>query len=139
MTVGECIKRWLSSYEGADFSEIATDFIEGDTGSYAIYKSPNKTIEPYLDGSSLITEHYQFFARKSTQIQEEMIENQQFLSDLEDWVVVKDYNEDYPELSEAGSLICTEISISNSAAITSQEDDNAIYQITIAIQYLKER
>ncbi|MCM1159379.1 MAG: hypothetical protein NC300_11450 [Bacteroidales bacterium] len=138
MTVGECIKKWLGTYAGADFSEIATDFIKGDTGSYAIYKSPNKNVVPYIDGSKLITEYYQFFARESTQVPEERIENQQFLSDLENWVEKKDYSEDYPDLSEVGNLTCMEISISNSAAITSQEDDNAIYQITIEIQYLKE-
>lgn len=137
--ISECVKSWLNEYDKADFSEMATDFIEGEIGSYAIYKSPNKTIVPFIDGSKLVTEYYQLFARQSTQIEAERVDNQQFLSDLEDWVEKKDYNEDYPNLSEVGSIVCAEIKISNSAAITSQEDDNAIYQITIAIQYLKER
>lgn len=139
MTIAECIKNWLSEYSGADFTELATDFIEADIGSYAICKSPNGTEIPYLDGSKLVTEYYQIFARQSTQLEQERISNQQFLAELEIWVEDRNFNEDYPDLSEVGSLACEDISISNSATILSQEDGNAIYQITIAIQYLKER
>lgn len=139
MTVGECLKEWLSEYEGADISVLDTDFIEGEKGSFAIYKSPNNTSVPFIDGSSLVTEYYQFFARQSTQLDEERIDNQNFLAELENWVEERDCNEEYPDLSGVGNLSCTEIGVSNSAAITSQEEDNAIYQITIAIQYLKER
>lgn len=139
MTVGECLKEWLGEYRGADISELNTDFMEGESGSFAIYKSPNNTSVPFIDGSSLVTEYYQFFARQPTQLDEERIDNQNFLAELENWVEERDCNEEYPDLSGAGNLSCTEISVSNSAAITSQEEDNAIYQITIAIQYLKER
>lgn len=139
MTVSECIKEWLSAYPDVDISEMATDFIEGDTGSFAIYKSPNRNVDRYNDGSCLVTEYYQFFARQSTMMDSERIGNQQLLADLEAWVEDKDWNEDYPDLSQAGSLECQEISVSGSATIMSQEDDNAIYQITIAVKYLKER
>ena len=139
MTVGECLKEWLGAYENADIDEMATDFIEGEKGSFAIYKTPNNTVIPYNDGSSLVTEHYQFFARQPAQIDKERIGNQQFMSELENWVEEKDSNEEYPDLSAVGNLICVGISIENSAAITSQEEDNAIYQISIAIQYSKER
>lgn len=139
MTVGECLKKWLGEYKNADIEELSTDFIEGESGSFSIYKVPNNIKIPYNDGSSLNTEYYQFFARQPTQIDKERIDNQQFMSDLEDWVEERNLNEEYPDLSGMGRLICTEISVTDSAAITSQENDNAIYQITIAIQYLKER
>lgn len=139
MTVSECIKNWLCGYEKMDIGEIATDFVEGDLGSYAILKSPNSTPEEYSDGSRLITEFYQFFARKSTQIDVERIGNQQLLTDLEEWVEQKNFAEDYPDLSVCGRLACQDISISGSATILSQEETNAIYQIIISIQYLKER
>lgn len=139
MTVAECIKEWLSQYEQADISDMATDFVEGDIGSYAIFKSPNRTENNYLDGSKLITDYYQFFARQPTQNDKERIDNQQFLADLEEWVEEKNFAENYPDLSSAGNYICEDISISNSATILSQGEINAIYQITISIQYLKER
>lgn len=139
VTVGECLKKWLGEYENADIEELATDFIEGENGSFAIYKAPNNTVIFYNDGSSLITEYYQFFARQPTQIDKERIGNQQFMSDLEKWVEEKDINEEYPDLFVVGNLTCVGISIENSAAVTSQEENNAIYQISIALQYLKER
>lgn len=138
MTIAECLKKWLGDYEKADI-ELDTDFIEGENGSFAIYKAPNNTIIPYNDGTSLVTEYYQFFARQPIQIDKERIENQKFMSDLENWVEEKNLNEEYPDLSAVGNLACTEINIENSAAVTSQEEDNAIYQIVISVQYLKER
>lgn len=139
MTIAECLKKWLGGYKDACIEELATDFIEGENGSFAIYKAPNNSIISYNDGTSLVTEYYQFFARQPTQIDKERIGNQQFMSDLEKWVEEKNINEEYPDLSAVGNLTCVEISIENSAAVTSQEEDNAIYQISIAVQYLKER
>lgn len=138
MTVAECIKEWLGGFEHMDFSELSTDFIEADMDSYGIFKSPNKTIIPFNDGSKLVTEYYQFFGRKATTEDSERISNQQVLADLEDWIEEKDFDEAYPDLSSIGNLTCTEISIANSATIIDQSDNNAIYQITIAIQYHKE-
>jgi len=137
MTVSESIKEWLSGYDGADISEIATDFIEGDNGSFSIFKSPNTIEVEYIDGSKLVSEYYQFFARQSTIEENERIDNQQFLCDLEDWVSENDFEERYPTLPKG--MTCTEVAVSNSETIISQEDDSAIYQITIMIQYLKER
>ena len=138
-TVCECLKDWLGEYKGADFSEILTDFIGAPEECLAVFKSPNKEVVPFIDGSKQVTEYYQFFVRRATQIQSQNNENQRLLADLEDWSELQEEEEHYPDLSEAGKMTCTEIKVSNSATISSQEDDNAIYQITISIQYLKER
>lgn len=139
MTVSECLKDWLSNYDNLDISEIATDFIDSGADVYSISKSPNTVVTPYVDGSKLITEYYQFFARKSTQDDDDRIDNQEVLAELEEWVEEQNENEELPDLSEVGSLYCQEVEVSSTATITSQEDDNAIYQLTIAIKYLKER
>lgn len=139
MTVAECLKRWLNTYPNADFGNIDTDILESKDGSHAIFKSPNKTVRKYNDGSSLNTEYYQFFAKASALLEEERVDNQQFMADLEEWIEEKDFNEDYPDLSEVGTLTCTEISINSSSTITYEKQDKAIYHITIAIEYLKER
>ena len=69
MTVSECIIEWLSEYEKMEFAECAVDQIEAEDGTYAIFKTPNKNITEYTDGSQLITEYFQLVARKSTQFQ----------------------------------------------------------------------
>lgn len=139
MTISESLKKWLNNYSKVEFKTIKTDVIAAEDGSKAIFKSPNKTVKDYVDGSSLITEYYQFYAKRSAMLDEERIDNQQFMADLENWIEDKYLNEDYPDLSEIGKLKCTEISVSNSSTITYEEDDTAVYQVTIAIEYLKER
>lgn len=139
MTVSECLKDWLNKYPKADFGDIDTDILKGKDGSVTLFKSPNKQIIKYNDGSSLNTEYYQFFIEKSSLLDEERIDNQQFMSDLEEWIEEKDFNEEYPDLSAVGKLKCTEIAINNFSSIAFEGEDKAVYQITIAIEYLKER
>lgn len=139
MTVSECLRDWLTNYDELNIADIATDFIESDEGSFSISKSPNTSVIDYVDGSKLVTEYYQFFARRNTQLDDERVENQQVLNDLEEWVEEQNMEENLPDLSQIGNLTCQEVSITNSATITSQEDDDSIYQITFSIQYLKER
>lgn len=138
MTVTECIKDWLGTFEGVDL-DVDISFLNGDADTYAIYKQPNRNEILHNDGSKLITDYFQFFARQSTIIQDNMLENEQFLDDLEHWVEKKNENEEYPDFSEVGKLECQDIGISSTATIISQEDDNAIYQLILAVQYLKER
>ena len=136
MTVAEKLKEWISQY-GAQL-ELETDFIEAGNGSYSFYKSPQSNIVTHIDGSKLITEYYNFFMRQSTQMDEERIENQEWLARFEEWIDEQNFEENYPDLAELNSE-CQEIAVTGSATITSQEDDSAIYQVTISIQYLKER
>lgn len=138
MTVAECIKDWIDDFEPLALSELCTDFLESAIESYEIFKSPNKDIIPFIDGSSLVTEYYQFFGRKATNDDSERVSNQQVLADLEIWVEEKDMEESYPDLSQAGNFTCEEIGIENSATIIDQTDSSAIYQITIKITYKKE-
>lgn len=139
MTVGECLKDWLGEFDGLNFSELLTDFMDAPEGCMALFRSPQKQEKAYLDGSKDITEYYNFFARKSTLLDETRVENQQLLDDLTEWIESKAFEEDYPDLSQVGNLTCEDITVNGVSAINSQEDDNAIYQVTIAIQYLKER
>lgn len=108
MTVAECIKEWLETFEGVNL-DVDISFLEGDDGTCAIYKQPNRNEVPYNDGSKLITDYFQFFARQSTQIPENMTENEQFLDNLENWVEEKNFYEQYPELSKVGKLECQDI------------------------------
>lgn len=139
MTVGECLKDWLGEFDGLNFSELLTDFMDAPEGCMALFRSPQKQEKAYLDGSKDITEYYNFFARKSTLLDETRVENQQLLDDLTEWIENKAFEENYPDLSQVGNLTCEDITVNGASAINSQEDDNAIYQVTIAIQYLKER
>lgn len=136
MTISESIVNWLNEFDKADFSEIATDFIEAESGTYAIFKTPQKTEKKYLDGSRKNTEYYNLFARQSSQLNIERIDNEQILEDLEDWIEAKNNEHDLPDLKPGCN--CLSVAVNNAAAIISQEEDNAIYQVIIKIKYVKE-
>ncbi len=139
MTVSECIKTWLNEY-GMDFSTISTDFVETDVGSYAMFKSPKREVTQFIDGTTTeVKEYYQFFARRSTSEDAARVESAQVLADLENWIELQNEIENLPDLSGVGKLRCEELSIEESYALTKQEESSAVYQITIAITYLKER
>lgn len=137
MTISESIVTWLNEYDGADFSEMSTDFIKSDIGSFAIFKSPQNVKKKYLDGSSTNMDFYNIFAQKSIVEEDERVDNQQFTDDLEDWVEERNINKDFPVLKD--KCTCLEIGVNNSSAINSMEESKAIYQVTIKIKYYKEK
>ncbi|MCM1258800.1 MAG: hypothetical protein NC307_13225 [Roseburia sp.] len=139
MTISECLKDWLGKFPGFSSDTILTDRIEAPDGMSALYKSPNKSVVPLNDGSKRVTEYYQFFFRGATIEESQRISNNQLVEDLENWVEEKEFEEDYPDLSQAGKYICEEIALSGYGSVSFQEEDNAVYQITIEIKYLKER
>ena len=73
MTISECIIEWLGEYQKMEFAECAVDQIEAEDGTYAIFKTPNKNVTEYMDGSQLVTEYFQLVARKSTQLNPERV------------------------------------------------------------------
>lgn len=133
--IEEILKKWLMEYGEAEITDITTESIEA-IGGYAIYKTPQRSEKPYMDGSKLITEHYSFFTRRASQLDEECIANNIFLEELADWIEGRDMDEDYPQMPEG--MICEEISVDDNSILL-QEDRETIYQLTIAITYLKER
>lgn len=139
MTISECLKDWLVEFPEFSSDTILTDRIDIPDGMLALYKSPNKNVVPLNDGSKRVTEYYQFFFRGPTMEESQRVSNNQLMEDLENWVEEKDIEEDYPDLSQAGSYICEEVTLSNYGTVSFQEEDNAVYQITIELKYLKER
>lgn len=136
MTISECLKTWLTQYDRLDFSMLLTDFIDAPDGAVSIFSTPQSVERPFIDGSKQVTEYYNFFVRASNQLEEQRVENQEIVEDFCNWIEEMDMAEDYPVMPEGMS--CDEISAVN-GAILSQENDNAIYQVTISITYVKER
>lgn len=61
MTVAECLKKWLKGFRAYDLTDVLTDIIDLDDGTFSIAKSPNSTVlREFQDGSSLVSEYYQF-------------------------------------------------------------------------------
>lgn len=138
MTIAKSIIDWLKGYENIDINEeITTDMLKAQSAAFGMFKTPEKNVENYNDGSQLITEYYLFLVRQDSQLDAERVSNNQWLEDLEDWVDQKNFNEDYPILKKNCS--CQNIEISSPYYMQSTEGEEAVYQLSVGIQYLKER
>lgn len=137
MTISESIVTWLKTNTSISImSDIETDLLQANNESMGLYKAPENIIVEYVDGSKLVTEYYMFLARQSSQLDSDRISNQQFLSNLEEWVDGKNFKKEFPTLVTKYS--CENISISSTYYMQEQDEQESIYQLSIEISYLKD-
>lgn len=138
MTISESIVTWLKNNSTISIlNDFDTDLIQAKATAYGIYKAPERNIVEYQDGSQLITEYYMLLARQSSQLENERVNNQKFLSDLETWVDTKNFNFQFPVL--ATGLSCQNIGISSTYYLQEEEEEQSTYQLSIEITYSKGR
>ena len=87
MTVSESIIRWLYGFGDIEAGDrIETDQLDGEAGSYGLYKQPTKDVVPFVDGSRDVTEYYYLLARQSSKAEASRVDNQAWMESLESWV-----------------------------------------------------
>ena len=133
MTVTESIIKWLQGYEK---SSIQADILRPGSIKYALAKEPIQNVKSYLSGKKEYTNHYTFMARLPSANKEECIDNTDFGEKLEEWVKEKNRNEEYPEIE---SVVVKSIRITTPFYIGITQEQDSIYQMTIAIKYVKEK
>lgn len=137
MTVSEAIIKWLKEFNHEEYrkiNRIDTDIQAAEVESYSLVKEPVQNVKNYLSGKQEITEHYAIMARLSSQTNTDRIENNGFGETLEAWVLEQDRNRNYPVLPVA----VQSISVTTPFYIGKTETNNSLYQMTIAIKYIKE-
>ena len=139
MTVVECIVTWLNSYTELKFSLDEPDMLEKTGDVETELMSTDKLVIELIDGSRIVTDNYQIYAEKTDAVKQTAISNQQLLYNLENWIERNNDNQIYPDLKESGNITCLAIGLKDSTIVTSQKEDNNIYQVTINLTYLKER
>ena len=134
MTISAYIAKILSEYEG-----VAIDMNHVEVGSdrYGLYKSPGRYKSEFTDGSYEITENFQFFARQRSVSRAERKEADEWLEDLCYWVDDYPYKKDFPQID--GGRRVTAIAITGAPYVTSAEDKEVLYQMSISISYIRER
>ena len=137
MTVSKALIQWLYGYGNIQIDErIETDVLAQHAISYALYKEPNAIVDTYIDSSQMRTEYYTFLARRNTQIESERQDNNAFLEELENWIDEKNLNGELPQLD--GNRYCEDVSVSSGLYLYTNEDNQAVYALTIQIKYRKE-
>lgn len=137
MTVVESIINWLYEFDTVNKpNKIDADILRPGSVKYALVKEPIQNVKSYLSGKKEYTNHYTFMARLPSVNSEECIDNTGFGEALEAWVKEKNRKEEYPVIEGA---VVKRIDITTPFYIGVTQEQDSIYQMTIAIKYVKER
>lgn len=137
MTITESIIKWLQGFQADNKPvKVDADILRPGSIKYALAKEPIQNVKSYLSGKKEYTNHYTFMARLPSVNSEECIDNTGFGEALEEWVKEKNRKEEYPDIEDA---VVKNISITTPFYIGITQEQDSIYQMTIAIKYVKER
>lgn len=138
MTVSEAIIKWLKEFGTATrkMKTIDTDVQGTEEYTYSLVKEPVQNVKSYLSGKKVFTSHYMIQARLPIQYNNDRISNNSFGEKLEEWVREQNLKGNYPEI-EDGRV--TEITVTTPFYVGKTDTNNSVYQMTIAIKYVKER
>lgn len=126
------LKAWLESCPIIDeVSEFDVNQLDPDSEVAGIYKQPTITKERLIDGSEIVTENYYLLVKKAAQLKKERIGNDEFLEQVENWVLEQEFNENYPDIGYPVYAIES----NNAFYMMSRDGNDAVYQLTIAIKY----
>lgn len=134
MTVSEALKNWLRGCDCVEIVDVDTDRLEANAESLGLYKQAQRETTAFLDGSAEITEYYYFLARWPTTLESERVNSQTIMSNLESWIEDKNLGNELPEVPGVERVF-----VANGFYMLEAESDDAVYQVSIGITYLKER
>lgn len=139
MTVAQAIIKWLMQFkynENASMEKIDTERQSAEEDTYSIVRAPVQNVTTFLSGSKLYTDHYTIQARLSSQTDADRIDNNGFGEALEQWVWEMDEAGNYPDVPNAE---VQSVAITTPFYVGKADDNSYVYQMTIAIEYEKER
>ena len=135
MTVSESVIRWLKGFDASRLKSINTDMLAADVKSYALIKEPTQNVQSFLSGRKVITEHFTLMARLPSKTNSTRIDTSGFGEALEDWINEQDSTGNYPKVEDAK---VQKISVTTPFFLGKSEENDSLYQLTIAIKYMKE-
>lgn len=134
MTVSQSIVTWLYTNTTISVNDtVDTDTLAATAAAYGLYKTPQTTVIPYVDGTRDVTAYYTFLLRQRSNEDGKRQNNQAWLEALEAWVQSKRKARTLPTLSAPRQ--CHDVFVANSFAVIETESDESVYQITIGINY----
>lgn len=136
MTNSKAIINWLKEFKPEELwniPNINTDLMRQDV-DYALAKEPIINVKTFISGTQVVTEHYQFLARLDSYSDLDSIDNDEWMNALTEWISERNREKIYPKLT-VGEV--QEIGVSSPCYMGRNEKNEAIYQMTIFIRYLK--
>lgn len=139
MTVSEAIIKWLYEFNSEKYwnmPQIDTDIQGPKVDSFSLAKEPVQNVKSYLSGKKVYTGHYMICARLSSNMDADRVDNLGFGEALEEFVRAKNLAEEFPVIPDA---TVRSIEVTTPFYLGATENNDSIYQMTIAIKYEKER
>lgn len=130
-SVAESLVTWLLTYSG--ISAVTTDQVGEEATSLGVIKAPGRNVQEFVNGSKEVTAYFLFRARKSAQMDDMRVDNQEWLEAFETWVRQQSLARTVPTLT--GGRVCQSVSVSESAYLLESTESDIIYQIGLEIVY----
>lgn len=130
-SVAESLVTWLLTYSG--ISAVTTDQVGEEATSLGVIKAPGRNVQEFVNGSKEVTAYFLFRARKSAQMDDMRVDNQEWLEAFETWVRQQSLARTVPTLT--GGRICQSVGVSESAYLLESTEADIIYQIGLEIVY----
>lgn len=133
MTISKYVAEFIKKY---DDIKIDTNHVGEGSDKYGLYRSPSRDIQRRVDGSSVITEYFQFYASQKSISEAERKEDEEWLEAFVYWVDDYPIFNEYPEIDD--NRIVSEIKANGSPTPFRDDDQGILYQIAISITYERE-
>lgn len=130
MSISRGIIEWLNTCPQIQMLDMSQTMPDAE----GLYKQPAVTVQELIDGSALVTQNYYILFQRDAQISKDRFTNEEILEAVEEWIREQDWNENYPDIGHE----VYRVGISNSYYMLSRENDQATYQATLEIRFLKE-
>ena len=134
-SVAESLVTWLLTYSG--ISEVETDQVGEEATSMGVIKAPGRNVQNFVNGDKEVTAYFLFRARRSAQMDDMRVNNQEWLEAFETWVREQSFARSVPTLTNGRS--CQSVGVSESAYLLQSEESDIIYQIGLEIVYYEPR
>lgn len=133
MTIIESIVQFLNQYEK---EKIGVDKLGSSTMSYSLMKEPQENVQRFISGLEVHTDYYQLAARRDAASEADRIANNAWGQGIAEWISQKEQAGEYPALD---GYVCAGIGISTPFYFGASDNGSAVYQVTIKIEYRKEK
>ena len=118
------VKDWLSACPFLDDIEaIDINQLSPELRALGVYE--------LIDGSSIVKEIYYLLFRQPAQLAQERISNEEYMEKIESWVDDQNWTENFPQIDAR----VHEVEAVNTFYMSGRGEDNATYQLSIAITY----
>jgi len=135
MTIGKYVADFINLYDNI---KIDINHVEEGSDKYGLYKSPSRDIYRKVDGSTTITEYFQFYASQNSISEDERMEDDEWLEAFVYWVDDYPLLNEYPDVSSEDTRTVTNIEAGGSPTPFRDDNNGIMYQIAISITYERE-